>query len=128
MEIASIGEGQFILTIEDETLNCLVVVEKARVGDERIDAVHLHGNFPTHRNFTTQYRFTKLTVVDRCCRVRQAHRQPPFSFSETRRSAGTSLRCRGYPTEYRAAACATRPVRWEARYIRPATPEHSDRY
>jgi hypothetical protein len=70
VEIGTVGESKFLLAIENEALNGFVVVINVRVGDEPIDSVHLHGDFPVYRNLATSNCIAKLTVVNRCRGVR----------------------------------------------------------
>src|SRR5688500_3540515 len=81
MEIAAIGERKFLLAVEDESLNCSIVVVDVRVGDERVDAVHLQRDLPVDRNLTPDYRGTELPVVCRDGRVRHGHSEPSLPLS-----------------------------------------------
>ena len=46
VEVSTVREGQLALAEADEALYRLIVVVDVRVGDERVDAVHLHGRSP----------------------------------------------------------------------------------
>src|SRR5690242_8610799 len=63
VKVRSICQRKFVLAVEDETLDCLIVVIDVRVGDQRIDTVHLHRDFPVYWDLATKYRLTKLAVV-----------------------------------------------------------------
>src|SRR5213079_1447653 len=64
VEVSPIRESELVLTETDETFHRLIIVVKIRVGDQRIDSVHLQGNFPIDGNVSLHYGVTELPVVN----------------------------------------------------------------
>ena len=63
VEIGTVGQSHFGLTVFDPPLNCLVVIVNSRVGDEIVDSIHLHGDFLAYWDFASNHLFSELTVV-----------------------------------------------------------------
>ena len=70
LHVGAVGQGQLILAKGDKAVHCLVVIVDARVGDQVVDPLHLHGNFPAYGYFATHHGLPKTAVVDRRGRVR----------------------------------------------------------
>jgi len=63
MQIGAVRQGQLRFAVFDPALHSLVIVIDARVGDQVIDPVHLHGDFLAHRDLAPNYGITKHAVV-----------------------------------------------------------------
>ena len=65
MEVSCVRERELVLTIADTSLDGLVVIVDPGIGDEVVDAVHLHRDLLVDRDLATYYGVTKRAVITR---------------------------------------------------------------
>src|SRR5947209_5764297 len=81
VQISSISKGQLSFTKADESFNCLIIVIDVGVSDERVDTIHLHGDFSVYRNVSSENCLTEHAIILRRSRIGQTHTNPLSSIT-----------------------------------------------